>query len=143
LVISLNKSFKRTLPLPVEYRKGTLRDLATLKFEDELSVSAASLEWNVLGVGHEFWIAAEGGVIIGVTVLAKEDTRNFKILHLEVAPSRKKVGVGSALLKAIIESYPQCSLSVIPFEGTEEFYSRLGFVRVGRWEMKFDSSSRR
>lgn len=114
-----------------------------LKFEDGLSVSGASLEWNVLGVGHEFWIAAEGGVIIGVTVLAREDTRNFKILHLEVAPSRKKEGVGSALLKAIIESYPQCGLSVIPFEGTEDFYSRLGFSRVGRWEMKFDPSSRR
>jgi hypothetical protein len=48
-----------------------------LKFEDGLSVSGASLEWNVLGVGHEFWIAAQAGVIIGVTVLAREDAGNL------------------------------------------------------------------
>jgi predicted N-acetyltransferase YhbS len=112
-------------------------------FEDGLSVSGASIEFNVLGVGHEFWVAAQAGVIIGVAVLAREDANNFKILHLNVAPSRKTKGVGSALLEAIINSYPQCGLSAIPFEGTEDFYSRLGFFPVGRWEMKFDPSSRR
>jgi predicted N-acetyltransferase YhbS len=116
--------------------------LTTLSFEDGLSVSGASIEWNVLGVGHEFWIAVQAGVIIGVTVLAREDVSDFKILHLEVAPSRKKEGLGSALLKAVIESYPLSTLSVIPFEGTEDFYSRLGFVRAGRWELKFAPSSR-
>jgi predicted N-acetyltransferase YhbS len=113
-----------------------------MKFKSGLSASAMSLEFNVLGVGHEFWIAVQGDVIIGVTVLAREDADTFGILHLEVAPSRKKEGIGSALLRAVIQSYPNCIFSVIPFEGTEEFYNHLGFVRVSRWEMKYGLASR-
>jgi predicted N-acetyltransferase YhbS len=59
-------------------------------------------------------------------------------MHLEVAPARKNEGVGSALLRAVIVNYPEYKLSVIPFEGTEDFYSRLGFLKVGRWEMSRD-----
>jgi GNAT superfamily N-acetyltransferase len=141
LVIVLHKPVT-ALSSPVEYRKGTLDDLATMKFKDGLSASGTSLEFNVLGVGHEFWIAVQGDVIIGVTVLAREAADRFRILHLEVAPARKKEGIGSALIRVVMQSYPQCIFSVIPFEGTEEFYVHLGFVRVGRWEMKYDASGR-
>jgi GNAT superfamily N-acetyltransferase len=118
-----------------------LRDLTTLKFHESLSVSGVSIEFNVLGVGHEFWIAVQAELIIGLTVLAREGVSDFRILHLEVAASRKKEGIGSALVKAIIRNYPQCTLSVIPFQGTEEFYAQLGFFRIGRWEMRYSPDS--
>jgi len=126
----------------VEYRKGCLSDLTQLRFEKGLSASPKSIEFNVLGIGHEFWIASEFGSIIGVAVLARENEKSFRILHLEVAPVRKKEGIGSALLRAVMSSYPACAFFVTPFQGTEEFYSHLGFVRAGRWEMKRESSQR-
>jgi len=134
-------SSNNTLFRAIEIRRGTLHDLHSLRFEDVLSISAESIEFNVLGVGHEFWIAAQSGSIIGVTVLAKEDADNLRILHLEVAPARKNEGFGSALVKAILSYYPRCGISVVPFEGTDEFYSHLGFSRVSRWEMKREPSA--
>lgn len=130
------RPFKRPLPSMVEYRKGTLHDLKTLRFESGLSVSAESIEFNVLGMGHEFWIGVQAGAIVALGVLAEENTDSFRILHLEVAPSRKKEGVGTALMRAIMKAYPRYSLSVVPFDGTEDFYQRLGFAKVSRWEMR-------
>jgi len=122
----------------VQYRKGMFGDLTSLGFDDGLSLKAESIEFNVLGLGHEFWIAVQGGVVIGLGVLAKEDYDgdNFLILHLEVAPSRKNEGIGSALLKAILKANPKSSLSVIPFGGTQDFYQSSGFQWVSRWEMR-------
>jgi N-acetylglutamate synthase-like GNAT family acetyltransferase len=126
----------------IEYRKGALRDLRDLRFEDGLSVSVESIEFNVLGMGHEFWLAVQSDAIIGVAVLSQENHDSFKILHLEVAPSRKKEGVGSSLLKAVMGARSQCDFSVVPAGETEAFYSHLGFVHAGRWEMRRSSLSK-
>ena len=120
----------------MEYRKGRLSDLTRLRIEGGLSLTAQGIEFNVLGVGHEFWVAVQGGVIIALSVLAEENADNFRILHLEVAPSRKNEGIGSALLRAIVKAYPKSGISVIPFGGTEEFYKGLGFRWISRWEMR-------
>jgi len=113
-----------------------LGDLTSLRFEDGLSLKAESVEFNVLGLRHEFWLAVQGGVIIGLSVLAEEDDDNLRILHLEVASSRKNEGIGSALLRTIVKANAQSSLSVIPFGGTEEFYQGLEFRWIFRWEMR-------
>jgi len=125
----------------LQYRKGKLDDLSRLRFEDGMSFTAKSLEFNVFGAGHELWIAEKPGVIIAIAVLAEENQDDLRILRLEVAPARKKEGVGSALLKAIMREYPQRGLSVVPFDGTEEFYKQLGFLHDGRWEMKLKPST--
>lgn len=132
--------FKRPLSSTYECRKGTLTDLTRLKFEDGLSVTAESIEFNVLGMGHEFWIAIQSSVIIAIAVLAEEDLDTLRILHLEVAPLRKNEGVGSSLLKGIMREYPHHGLTVVPSDGTEEFYRQLGFCFTGRWQMKFTPS---
>lgn len=111
-----------------------------LRFEKGMSVTADSMEFNVLGVGHEFWIGAEAGIIIATAVLAGDDSGGFRILRLEVAPSRKKEGVGSSLLRAIMDEYPDRDLSVVPSDGTEGFYRQLGFSPSGRWQMKLNRS---
>lgn len=121
---------------PITYRKGQLKDLSKLHFAEGLSATTESIEFNVLGMGHEFWMAVQGKAIIGLTVLGRTSPNEFKIMYLQVAPSRKSHGIGSALLKAIIENYPDSAFSVVPFEGTKEFYRRLGFEKTNQWEMR-------
>jgi GNAT superfamily N-acetyltransferase len=120
----------------ITYRQGNLEDLSKLKFSSNMEVTAEKIEFNVVGMGHEFWIAVEGDTIVGLTVLARTTAAQRTILYLHVSDSRKNLGIGSALVRAILETYPQSEFSVIPFEGTEEFYRRLGFTSSSKWEMR-------
>jgi len=122
--------------LSIVYRKGSLEDLSRLQISEGLSATAESIEFNVLGMGHEFWIAVEEDVIIGLTVLSRGSMKEFTIVYIEVAPSHKSHGVGTGLIQAILDHYPQVDFSVVPFDGTEEFYKRLGFESVKNWEMR-------
>jgi N-acetylglutamate synthase-like GNAT family acetyltransferase len=124
------------MPLSIVYRRGSLEDLSKLQISEGLSATAESIEFNVLGIGHEFWIAIEEGRIIGLTVLSRSSVNEIIIVHLEVASSHKSRGIGTGLIKAVLDHYPQSEFSVIPFDGTEEFYKRLGFESVKNWEMR-------
>jgi N-acetylglutamate synthase-like GNAT family acetyltransferase len=124
------------MPISIVYRKGGLEDLSRLRISEGLSATAQSIEFNVLGMGHEFWIGVQEGTIIGLTVLSRSSMKGFMIVYLEVAPSQKGHGVGTGLVQAILEHYPQSEFSVIPFEGTAEFYKRLGFESANNWEMR-------
>jgi len=124
------------LPLLIVCRKGELEDLSRLQISSELSASAESIEFNVIGMGHEFWVAIDGSIIIGMVVLGRESPNELRIMYLEVAPSQKGKGVGSDLIQSVLSHYPSCEISVIPFEGTADFYRKLGFIKVGNWEMR-------
>lgn len=124
------------MPPSIFYRKGKLEDLSQLRISQELSATTESIEFNTLGAGHEFWIAVDEKTIIGLTVLGRAGSSEFRIMYLQVASSHKGKGVGSGLIQAVLAYYPGSGFSVIPFEGTEEFYKRLGFVKVGQWEMR-------
>lgn len=125
-----------TMSLSIEYRKGSLNDVSQLKFAQGLSVLGESIEFNVLGMGHEYWVAVESDAVVGIIVLGKGNQDELRIMRLEVASARKNEGVGSAILRSVIENYPEYKLYVIPFEGTEDFYRHLGFLKVSRWEMR-------
>lgn len=105
--------------------------------------TAESIEFNVLGTGHEFWIAVEGDAIVGLTVLGRTGVNRFKIMYLQVPLSHKGRGVGTGLIEAVLEHYPASEFSVIPFDGTEEFYKHLGFESATKWEMRRKASSPR
>ena len=124
------------MPLSIVYRRGSLEDLSRLQISEGLSATAESIEFNVLGIGHEFWIAVEEGRIIGLTVLSRSSMKEIIIVYLEVAPSHKSRGVGPGLIQAVLDHYPQSEFSVIPFDGTKEFYKRLGFESAKNWEMR-------
>jgi len=124
------------MPISIVYCKGKLEDLSRLRISEELSASARSIEFNVLGIGHEFWIAVEENTIVGLTVLGRANPNEFEIMYLEVPASHKSRGVGTSLIQSILEHYPESDFSVIPFEGTEEFYRRLGFESAKKWEMR-------
>jgi GNAT superfamily N-acetyltransferase len=129
-----------TVQCKITYRKGTLEDLEKLKFADHLDSTPATVEFNVVGMGHEFWIAVENQTIVALTVLARTMNTQRTILYLHVSDAHKNLGIGSALIRSILENYPESEFSVIPFEGTEEFYRRLGFVKSGSWEMRKNPS---
>jgi len=119
------------------YRRGSVQDLTRLRLARDLQVSTKSIEYNVVGVGHEFWVAVEGDEIIGVAVLARSDGALRRILYLHVSTSEKSRGIGSALIRSIIERYPESDFVVTAFDGTESFYRRLGFVDTStKWEMR-------
>jgi N-acetylglutamate synthase-like GNAT family acetyltransferase len=124
------------LPVPTVYRKGELKDLSNLRISRELSATSKSIEFNVVGMGHEFWIAVQDQIIIGMIVLGRESPNQLRIMYVEVAPSHKGQGVGSSLVQAILSQYPDNEFSVIPFEGTADFYRKLGFNPVNQWEMR-------
>jgi N-acetylglutamate synthase-like GNAT family acetyltransferase len=125
------------------YRKGNLDDLSKLQISEGLTATAASIEFNVLGVGHEYWIAIEGGTIVGLTVLGAPDPKEIRIMYVEVAASMKSQGVGTGLIQAILEHYPDREFSVIPSDRTEEFYRRLGFESTRKFEMRKQKSALR
>lgn len=130
------------MPTAITYRRGNLEDLSRLKFARRLSVTPATVEFNVVGMGHEFWIAVDDNTIVGLTVLARATATQRTILYLHVSDAHKNRGIGSELLQTIVDNYPESEFTVIPFEGTEEFYRRLGFMRISRWEMRKPPSLR-
>ena len=120
----------------IAFRRGSLEDVTELRLARDLSVTPESIEFNVVGLGHEFWIAIENNEIIGLTVLGRPAPAEHTILYLHISGSHKNKGVGSALIKAVIDSYPESEFAVVPFDGAEEFYRRLGFVKSTMWEMR-------
>ena len=127
----------------IAYRRGSLEDLTELRLARDLSVTPESIEFNVVGSGHEFWIAVENNEIIGLTVLGRPALAEHTILYLHVSDSNKSKGVGSALIKAVIDTFPESEFAVVPFDGTEEFYQRLGFKRTTQWEMRRPPNAQR
>jgi N-acetylglutamate synthase-like GNAT family acetyltransferase len=124
----------------IVYRRGDLNDLSTLTFSPGISATPNTIEFNVVGAGHEFWIAIENNTIVGLCALSSSSTGQRTILYVHVSKSYLDRGLGTGLLRTVIENYPKSDFTVIPFEGTEDFYAKMGFVKVNRWEMRRDSS---
>jgi len=108
------------MPPPIVCRRGGLEELRELKLSRDLSVGRESIEFNVVGMGHEFWIAVEGKRIVALTVIGRRTSNKLTIMYLQVADSYKSQG--SRLLSSLIDNYPESEFTVIPFEGTEELY---------------------
>jgi predicted N-acetyltransferase YhbS len=92
-------------------------------------------------MGHEFWIGYEGEVIVGIAVLGRVSSVEVKIIYLQVADAYRGRGVGSSLLRAVIEENPGCDFTVVPFHGTEGFYRKLRFEQSGKLEMKLRATA--
>ena len=142
-MVKLPVSVCLKMPAQIIYRQANLDDLSKFNFADELSVTSDSIEFNILGMGHELWIAVENTTIVGFTVLAKMATNQRTVAYVKVADSYTSRGIGAALLQAAMESHPESEYIVVPFEGTEEFYRHLGFERSGQWEMRREPSGRK
>jgi N-acetylglutamate synthase-like GNAT family acetyltransferase len=120
----------------INHRRGILEDLVKLTFAKELAISPESIEFNIVGMGHEFWIAIKGETIMGLVALARSAENQFTVMYLTVASPHKRHGVGSSLLRTVLERYPAAEFKVVPFDGTQDIYLRLGFAKYDRWEMR-------
>jgi len=127
-------------PMSITYRRGKLEDLQCFRFSEDLGIAAESIEFNVVGMSHEFWIAVEDNTILAITVLGRATSNEFTVMYLRVANSRKGDGIGSSLIRTILDAYSSSEISVVPFAGTEQFYERLGFKRTTCWEMRRKST---
>jgi len=107
-----------------------------MRLAEGIAITPRSIEFNITGMGHEFWIGYEDQIIIALAVLGRLSPEEVKIIYLQVGDAYRGRGVGSSLLQAIIDSSQGCEFSVIPFHGTEEFYRKLGFVDANRLEMR-------
>ncbi len=60
------------------------------------------------GGGRDFLIAFEGGVRVGLAESSLRDTgpRPSRMIKILVRPSRRRTGIGSALLRAVLEQGP-------------------------------------
>ena len=124
------------MPQSIAYRIGRVEDISAMRLADGIAITPRSVEFNVAGMGHEFWIGHEGQIIIALAVLGRLSAEEVKVIYLQVGDAYRGRGVGSSLLRAIMDSSQDCDFSVIPFHGTEEFYRKLGFVEVNRLEMR-------
>lgn len=127
---------------PFVYRRGNLDDLSKLVFAADLSIRTDSIEHNIIGMGHEFWIGIDHETIVAICVIDRNLPNLVTVMFLQVSESYKKTGVGSALLHAIMDSYPESEFRVVPLNGTREFYELMGFEPAGRWEMRTQSRAR-
>jgi|GEM_PF-811201 len=127
----------------ITYRVGRLDDILSMRVAKGIAITPRTVEFNVAGMGHEFWIGHEHQIIIALAVLDRLPTGEVKIIYLQVAEAYRGRGVGSSLLQAIMNSSPDCDFSVIPFHGTEEFYRKSGFVAESKFEMRRKHSSHR
>ncbi len=123
------------MPSNILYRRGTLQDLSELAFAPGMPTTAQSIEFNVIGMGHEFWIAIDESRIVGLTVIGKANPDKITIMYLQVPETHMNRGIGTSLVKKLLENYSGREFRVIPFEGTEDFYRRLGFEKVSKEEM--------
>ena len=124
------------MPQSTTYRVGRVEDISSMRLAEGIAITPRSVEFNVAGMGHEFWIGYEDQIIIALAVLSRLSAEEVKIIYLQVGDAYRGRGVGSSLLRAIMDSSQDCEFSVIPFHGTEEFYRKLGFVDANRLEMR-------
>jgi N-acetylglutamate synthase-like GNAT family acetyltransferase len=120
----------------ITYRLGNVSDILEMGLTEGIAITPESLEFNVTGMGHQFWIAYEDRIIIALAVLSRLSPNEVKIIYLQVGDAYRGRGVGSSLLRTIMASSEDCDLTVIPFHGTEQFYRKLGFVEVNPLEMR-------
>jgi len=124
------------MPQSMTYRVGRVEDVSRMRLAEGIAITPRSIEFNVAGMGHEFWIGYENQEIIALAVLGRLSAREVKIIYLQVGNAYRGHGVGSSLLRAIIKANSNFDLSVIPFHGTEEFYRKLGFIDGTKLEMR-------
>ena len=55
-------------------------------------------------------------------------------MYLRLATSRRGQGVGSGLLRTLLEVFLDAEFRAILFGGTEDPYNRLGFSKSGGWD---------
>lgn len=77
---------------------------------------------------HEFFVAEEGGVIVGCCALEIYSQRLAEVRSLAVASAHQGKGIASALVEACVERAKEKEVyEVLSITGTPEFFEKRGF----------------
>lgn len=83
------------------------------------------------------WLVAEvDGRVVGCAALARLSPTLAEIRSLAVAPDQAGKGIGSQIVRALIEVARQEGVTqVVALTLRQSFFERLGFERVNRWDI--------
>jgi ribosomal protein S18 acetylase RimI-like enzyme len=75
------------------------------------------------------------------TILIQEEPDHFKLVHLELLPLFQNKGIGTKLIKEILDKAKTKNkyvwLKVLKTNPAIELYKKLGFVKIGEEELKY------
>ena len=84
-----------SMPENITYRVGRVEDISGMRLADGIAITPRSVEFNVAGMGHEFWIGYEDQTIIALAVLGRLSAEEVEIIYLQVGDAYRGRGVGS------------------------------------------------
>ena len=120
-----------------------IKEYKTYK-EDEIRALYAAVGWTAYtedlpalerGFQNSLLVLAayEGGVLIGLIRVVGDGTTVVFVQDLLVAPQKQRQGVGTALLKAVLDRYSDVRQLLLTTDNTPKtvaFYKSLGFSEL-------------
>ena len=91
---------------------------------------------------HDGWVIAEGGEVVGFVIVDRRSSQAAEILWIAVEPARRGAGYGTRLLNHMFGELRDQGIALVevktldrsadyaPYEATNAFYERNGFVQV-------------
>jgi len=60
-----------SMPHSITYRVGRVEDISGMRLAEGIAIKPRSVEFNVAGMGHEFWIGYEDQIIIALAMIGR------------------------------------------------------------------------
>ena len=91
---------------------------------------------------HDGWVIVEAGEIAGFVVVDRRSSQAAEILWIAVEPARRDTGYGTRLLNHVLGVLRDQGIALVevktldhsagytPYEATNAFYERSGFVQI-------------
>ncbi len=91
---------------------------------------------------HDGWVIVEAGETLGFVIVNRRSSQAAEILWIAVGPARRNTGLGTRLLNHVLDVLRDQGIALIevktldrsadyaPYEATNAFYERHGFVQI-------------
>ncbi len=91
---------------------------------------------------HDGWVIVDAGEVVGFVIVDRRSSQAAEILWIAVEPARRDTGCGTRLLKHVLGLFRDQGIALVevktldrsadyaPYEATNAFYERNGFVQV-------------
>ncbi len=123
-----------------------LRDLAAIQrasFRRDLAYKWWMLAFFWLMPGITFLVTRDGDRATG-SIIADVDRGRLRIMNIAVHPDYRQQGIGTELMNAVLDKYPQLSAVLMVQEhntAAQSMYARMGFVRTGTMDSYYGTGN--